>query len=81
MYVHLHNIWRKNYLKKEPRFYYNIVEIFNNKSEVNRMIIYNLFSSIDTRGLNKINQEITYLKDKRLIELRRRYNIFKREMT
>ncbi|MDR0572066.1 MAG: hypothetical protein LBG48_04415 [Rickettsiales bacterium] len=45
------------------------------------MIIYNLFSSIDTRGLNKINQEITYLKDKRLIELRRRYNIFKREMT
>jgi hypothetical protein len=40
------------------------------------MIVSNIYSGIDSRGLNKIVQEISYLKDKEIIELKRRYNIF-----
>jgi transposase len=40
------------------------------------MRIENIFSGIDVRGLNKINLDISYLKDKKLIELRKNYNSF-----
>jgi hypothetical protein len=33
-------------------------------------------SGVNAKGLNKIVQEISYLKDKETIELKRKYNIF-----
>jgi hypothetical protein len=40
------------------------------------MIVSNIYSGLNTKGLNKIVQEISYLKDKEIIELKKRYNIF-----
>jgi hypothetical protein len=40
------------------------------------MIINNLFSNIDIRESNKINQVINYLKSKEIIELKRKYDNF-----
>jgi hypothetical protein len=37
----------------------------------------NIYSGIDTRGLNKINQEFSYLKDKSIIEKKKKYDNFK----